>query len=477
MNSASSGQSRRRATGRTGTKPRQGGDTRHKPAKRAKTSKRSGRVVIRMYRQGLGDCFLVSLPQGKGGRPFYIMIDCGVILGTRDAAKIMTDVVNNIVETTGGDFAKGTKGKIDLLVATHRHWDHLSGFVQASDAFKQLQIHQTWLGWTENPQDDLAQKLGRERDQALAALQKSVDQLRLAGASEAADEISGILSFFGAAKGGQTTKDALAQVRNMAGSNLHYCDPEKDAPVRLGDTRATIYVLGPPRDEKMLGKTLPSESHPETYGVAEAALAINAAVELGDDSRPFSSMCSIPFSVATELPFFKDHYFRPGTTDQEWRRIDTAFIDGASELALRLDSVTNNTSLALAIKLDDGDVLLFVADAQVGNWLSWHNLKWPNGTTGPDLLKNAIFYKVGHHGSHNATLREKGLELMERLRVAMIPVDHAMAVKKNWGRMPLDSIVAELGRKTGGMVIRADQPAPAGGNPVVATDLYYEISL
>ena len=203
MNSASSGQSRRRATGRTGTKPRQGGDTRHKPAKRAKTSKRSGRVAIRMYRQGLGDCFLVSLPQGKGGRPFYIMIDCGVILGTLDAAKIMTDVVNNIVETTGGDFAKGTKGKIDLLVATHRHWDHLSGFVQASDAFKQLQIHQTWLGWTENPQDDLAQKLGRERDQALAALQKSVDQLRLAGASEAADEISGILSFFGAAKGGR----------------------------------------------------------------------------------------------------------------------------------------------------------------------------------------------------------------------------------------------------------------------------------
>ena len=44
--------------------------------------------------------------------------------------------------------------------------------------------------------------------------------------------------------------------------------------------------------------------------------------------------------------------------------------------------------------------------------------------TGPDLLKRAIFYKVGHHGSHNATLSEKGLEQMERLRVAMIPVDH-----------------------------------------------------
>jgi hypothetical protein len=46
--------------------------------------------------------------------------------------------------------------------------------------------------------------------------------------------------------------------------------------------------------------------------------------------------------------------------------------------------------------------------------------------TGPDLLKRAIFYKVGHHGSHNATLKEKGLEEMERLRVAMIPVDPLM---------------------------------------------------
>jgi hypothetical protein len=44
--------------------------------------------------------------------------------------------------------------------------------------------------------------------------------------------------------------------------------------------------------------------------------------------------------------------------------------------------------------------------------------------TGPDLLRDAIFYKVGHHGSHNATLQAQGLEQMQRLRVAMIPVDH-----------------------------------------------------
>jgi hypothetical protein len=35
---------------------------------------------------------------------------------------------------------------------------------------------------------------------------------------------------------------------------------------------------------------------------------------------------------------------------------------------------------------------------------------------------------------------------MERLRVAMIPVDQEMAKKKRWGAMPLDEIVAALGR-------------------------------
>lgn len=473
---SSSRRSRSSATRRTRTtSSRNGPRVRGKGAKRSADHK--NRVTICMYRQGLGDCFLISLPQGKGSRPFRIMIDCGVILGTSDAATIMTKVVNNIVEATGGDSAQGTKGEIDLLVATHRHWDHLSGFVQASDAFNQLQVRETWLGWTENPGDDLARKLGRERDQALVALRRSVDQLHLAGASEAADEISGILSFFGAAKGGPTAEDALAQVRKIAGSNLQYRDPEKDGPIALGDTRATLYVLGPPRDEKKLGKTLPSKSSPETYGLAEAALAVGAALDLDEGARPFSSMRSIPFSVASEMSFFKERYFRPGTTDQEWRRIDAAWVEGASELALRLDSVTNNTSLALAIELEDGAVMLFVADAQVGNWLSWQELKWPNGSTGPGLLKNAIFYKVGHHGSHNATLREKGLELMEKLKVAMIPVDHAMALKKGWGRMPLDAIVKELDERTNGMVIRADQPAPIGEIPVIATDLFYEISL
>jgi hypothetical protein len=137
----------------------------------------------------------------------------------------------------------------------------------------------------------------------------------------------------------------------------------------------------------------------------------------------------------------------------------------------------------VAIELsDEGDVLLFAADAQVGNWLSWQDLSWTvdgKTVTGPDLLKRTIFYKVGHHGSHNATLREKGLELMERLRVAMIPVDQDMAIKKRWGHMPLDEIVAALDERTkprNGVVLRVDKPMPASQEKVAEDPLFFEVT-
>jgi hypothetical protein len=135
----------------------------------------------------------------------------------------------------------------------------------------------------------------------------------------------------------------------------------------------------------------------------------------------------------------------------------------------------------LAIELHDSRVLLFAADAQVGNWLSWQDLKWQTDgkeVTGPNLLRRTVLYKVGHHGSHNATLQEKGLEQMDRLEVAMIPVDHGMAVKKGWGRIPLDTLEKRLDEKTKGRVLRLDKPVPAAlADRVPAHDLYYEISI
>ncbi|TIX03162.1 MAG: hypothetical protein E5V44_15695, partial [Mesorhizobium sp.] len=58
---------------------------------------------------------------------------------------------------------------------------------------------------------------------------------------------------------------------------------------------------------------------------------------------------------------------------EKWRRIDSDWTGSIEALALKMDSDTNNTSLALAFELPDGQVLLFPGDAQVGNWLSWND--------------------------------------------------------------------------------------------------------
>ena len=56
---------------------------------------------------------------------------------------------------------------------------------------------------------------------------------------------------------------------------------------------------------------------------------------------------------------------------------------------------------------------------------------------------------------------KKGLELMthEDL-VAMIPVDHVMAVKKRWGKMPFDPLLRRLAELTCSRVMRIDDPFP-----------------
>ncbi len=441
----------------------------------AKPAAASEPIKVRMYRQGLGDCFLITLPR-KGAKPYYIMIDCGVVLGTPDPVQKMKDVVSNIIETTGGH--------VDLLLATHEHWDHLSGFVQAKDLFSGLKVDEVWLAWTEDPQDALANQLRAQHQALRMALASACARMRMSG-GRGNNSAESLLEFFGAAGQG-TTGDALNVVKNFC-QTPRYCRPA-DQPVELADAGARLYILGPPHDDKAIKRFNPSKNQPETYGFAEMYMDTVAPAIL-DAARdaPFDPIVQIPVDAARQMTFFATRYWGEDTDgkekDQSWRRIDGDWLDSSASLALQLDSATNNTSLVLAIELEDGRVLLFVADAQVGNWLSWQDLAWTvdgRNVTGPDLLNRTILYKTGHHGSHNATLREKGLELMKNLESALIPVDHEMAVKKHWGKMPLEDLEKALNEATRNRVLRIDREIPEALQGRVEQDpkhLYYEVTV
>ena len=79
-----------------------------------------------------------------------------------------------------------------------------------------------------------------------------------------------------------------------------------------------------------------------------------------------------------------------------------------------------------------------------------------------DLLARTVLYKVGHHGSHNATLRDLGLELMtSRELTAMLPVDRPTAKKMDW-KMPFPTLYRRLREKTAGRILDLETGLPAG---------------
>lgn len=456
-------------------------------------------ITVRMYRQGVGDCFLIALPTQDSETPYYVLIDCGVVSGTRNAKLIMTSIAE--------DISLATDNNIDLLVVTHPHWDHLSGFSkeQAGEIFDKMTFHNVWLPWTEDPNDPSAKKLRMSFDQDKKALNAAIHAFIDFRASS---RLSALRDSLGpqTSTGGNGIWETLKQTTLSSPQNEDltpdYMKPGSE-PLSFPAKRKQpqpqgirVYVLGPPVNEAMLRRMKPSSKAPEVYteGTALNANTAFLAAVMPDDAEfiteelrnlayPFEERLRIPLSEANTHAFIRENYgtFTPESganlpnpaarPASDWRRIDDDWLESASQLALQLDSCTNNTSLVLAIEIiQSGKVLLFVGDAQVGNWLSWDTLSWtlPGNGSAPhkidahDLLSRTVLYKVGHHGSHNATLREKGLGLMTSPDlVAMLPVNEEVAHDvKHWMKMPFMPLLKELEEKTHGRIIRADHGVP-----------------
>lgn len=446
----------------------------------------AGGCAVRMYRQGLGDCFLLAFADLEGGQK-RLLIDCGVLVGTKDARQRMQAVVGDIRQATGG--------RLDILVVTHEHWDHVSGFVQARKEFERLEIGQVWLAWTEDENDPLARELRERHRSALRAL--GLAQTRWRKAHPEADSglsarVEALLGFYGpglATQGGSLTQDAMDWVKDRHPQPI-YLKPGGEPAVIPGLEGPRFYVLGPPLDPKLIYKGDPAKGSGEVYlgdlsqgwpGLQFGVLEAEAGA--AEPPPPFNPAYRF-WGDAPHRMQIEDRY-----RSEPWRTIDQDYLDAVGQLALMLDNHTNNTSLALAIELSSGGpVLLFPGDAQRGNWSSWEAVRWTGagaGTTAQDLLGRTVLYKVGHHGSHNATARGLGLELMNHPGLAaLIPVDRETAAQKRW-QMPYPPLFRRLLERTGGRLLLSDrgwEVDPAA--PAVAefaarcreTELYFEVA-
>lgn len=449
--------------------------------------------TVRHYCQGIGDCHLLKFPK-EDGKPYWMLIDCGVHTSISGGGQLIDEIVTSIYKETGGH--------LDVIVLTHEHADHISGFLASADRFADFKIGEIWMAWTESPDDSQAQELDKFKMLTLSALADASKRLNVAANAGPAIKslrsgIDALLDFNFGAKGEKIRALRDAAVA-LAPDHIKYLEPD-NPPISIEVLpNLRVYVLGPSRDEQWLRITdrdsemyhlAGSDDRQIAHTLSCAFAASSTSGSLQDPTAPFDPSVGSKLDEigdqkgmnAAIQSFAKDHYFGcatirspairsrhpnkpddPNEIDQAWRRIDYEWLGASADLAMQLDNKTNNTSLVLAFELiDTRRVFLFAADAQVGNWLSWETTKWKlndgDVVTGPDLLARAVYYKVGHHGSQNATLEKKGLELMtDKDLAAFIPTNKKDALNVGWGEMPFHSILTALQSSCGNRVIRAD---------------------
>lgn len=425
------------------------------------------RVKIRCYGGLLGDCFLLRFPRTDGAADVSMLIDFGVLQNFPAGESRLPAIAADIHRETGG--------KLDIVVVTHRHWDHVCGFGKApgyADTVGEL-----WMSWVENPDDPAGRRITGNVAKTEARLAAFAEQagaaLGLAASSfPELTEINNALTFTASASAAPgpgakrlTTPGCIDLVRAKVTGAARYFHPSDR--IAIPGSNVAAWVLGPPTDERLLADQDPSADKHEVFKLTDGMLG----EALGGDDAP--AALRPPFEVKKSLDFPPKPGQNPAAADwlaghygnEPWRRVDGI---GMEALALQFDNIVNNTSLVLAFELEPGgDVLLFAADAQVGNWQSWRQIAWPDKADPEqriaELLGRVVFYKVGHHGSINATASAEGLDRMTSPKLrAFIPVveSFARAKKPKGWDMPHESMRRVLETRACGRVARGDMALP-----------------
>ena len=97
--------------------------------------------------------------------------------------------------------------------------------------------------------------------------------------------------------------------------------------------------------------------------------------------------------------------------------------------------------------------------------MSWHKpevvnaFKKKGGKETNELLNNTVFYKVGHHSSHNGTASKSGLEMMNsKDLVAFIPlIKDKVPAAWNPSGFPAAKLYPKIIEKAKGRVVRTDK--------------------
>lgn len=459
--------------------------------KKTATSKKAanGELRIRMYRVGFGDFFLMTVPSDDG--PQHILIDCGVTPGKTKKGDIGT------IKDAVADMAKETDKTLALIIMTHRHQDHIIGFSRADTVFKDFKVGAVWMSFWETEYDPDEQK-GKKKSLAsnfqdeLTGLAMNMQQhLAASGADDPdANEVMAMLqnatgvdhAAFAAAgsategkpgKGGGTNAASLAFLKTGLGVEPEYYakgDTPK-LPKALKNSGLTAQILGPPPADAIDFLKLMDLKK----GVGQYLGEDDSAG--GPNFKPFADTS---LGAATDYSANAFREFRPFVKREPNAAMEAAVKAAQPSLlftaAKTLDNFLNNQSLVVYFTFN-GKKLLFAGDAQGGNWEYWMFGGTPDKAPSADqiekgskvILGNLDFYKMGHHGSTNAT-PISAVEAMGGDFVTMCSTqEDSFGTVANQSEVPRGPLLDALGKKS--PIVRSDQIAvtvPGNAVPAIA---------
>lgn len=366
------------------------------------SKKQPTKLSIRSYQVGFGDCFLVTFhyPDKSDGKPDerHVLIDFGST-AKPERAPSLADVAQQISADCGG--------KLAAIVATHRHADHIGGFATNAagnapgDVIRDLKPDLVMQPWTEHPDlDKAATSLAHVRSTPGTPFGPAQFVAGLNGMNAVAqtvkDEVKrlepllsqsirGQLSFLGETnlKNLPAVKNLMAMGKAGKAEYLSYGDETHLQKLLPG---VKVHVLGPPTTEQY-----PAVAKQRAKDASEfwQIMGVSSASMSGTALNPFPDA---PKSSVTKPPL-----------SARWLMGRISALHGAQRMGLvrALDDAMNNTSLILLFQLG-GKRFLFPGDAQLENW-SYALKDSPEAKDNRKLLEGTDFYKVGHHGSRNAT--------------------------------------------------------------------------
>lgn len=318
-----------------------------KSASNATPTIANNELRIRMYRVGFGDFFLLTVPTPAGSR--YILIDCGVHAGNIGS---MGSCVQNLIAMTGG--------KLALVIITHYHADHLSGFATFAEAFAQFEVEAVWITNRLDPNDDQAMKL-KSQISALALHLKMQLQLSARDDEDAVQAGIRVENALGADSRGNDKAMQLITSGFANSPPIYYYEAGQTPtlPASL-QGELTARILGP-APKRVASDFSASDNRTEQYlaAVDRYGLPDGSCFEpFGRNSRGASS----DYPPGT---------FRPWTSAAEMEAALQALQpDVLAAAAESIDGTLNNQSLVVLFTWRSKR-LLFVGDAQWGNWAYW----------------------------------------------------------------------------------------------------------